>query len=387
MELRKKGTKPPFFINNYHEQLATKESIMIEPLGQSPMQQPMQCWGCKGYHMNIDRSRRSEKVNIAHNVQQYETIEDMGRSVPRIYAALDNKQDEIQLQMIEVEVKINNQSIALLIVSGASHSYLDLKMVERFNFPRSKLGKPWMVKLSTKSKNKISDMVKACPMNLNGLNNIAELNIMPLGSYDYLIGMDWFDQHHDILDYYKKEFTFLDEEGKLRLVQGIPRAVTFKEISTLQLKKSYIKGCQIFAAQMEETSKDKVSDIEYCVVLKEFEDVFKEVPRFPPKRDIDFYINLMPRETPVYKTPYRMSTPKLKELQMQLEEILKKGYILLSVSPWGAPICFVKKKDGMLRLFIDFRQLIKVTVKNMYPFPRIDDPFDQLKDAKIIIQD
>jgi hypothetical protein len=78
-----------------------------------------------------------------------------------------------------------------------------------------------------------------------------------------------------------------------------------------------------------------------------------------------------------------MSTPELKELQLQLKELLKKGYIRPSVSPWGAPVLFVKKKDGMMRLCIDFRQLNKVTVKNKYPLPRIDNFFYQLKDAKV----
>ena len=91
----------------------------------------------------------------------------------------------------------------------------------------------------------------------------------------------------------------------------------------------------------------------------------------------------MPGAVPVSKTPYRMSTTELKELQMQLEELLKKGHIHPSVSPWGAPVLFVRKKDGTLILCIDFRQLNKVTVKNKYPLPRIDDLFDQLKDAKI----
>jgi hypothetical protein len=91
----------------------------------------------------------------------------------------------------------------------------------------------------------------------------------------------------------------------------------------------------------------------------------------------------MPRVAPVSKVPYRMSTPELKELQLQLEELLKKGYIFQSVSPWGAPVFFVKKKDGTLRLCIDFRQLNKVTIKNKYPLPRIDYLFDQLKGPKI----
>jgi hypothetical protein len=99
-----------------------------------------------------------------------------------------------------------------------------------------------------------------------------------------------------------------------------------------------------------------------------------------------FSITLMPGEAPVSKAPYRMSTPELKELQLQLEELLKKGYIHPSVSPWGAPVLFVKKKDRMLRLCIDFRQLNKVTVKNKYPLPRIDDLFDQLKGAKIFLK-
>jgi hypothetical protein len=109
----------------------------------------------------------------------------------------------------------------------------------------------------------------------------------------------------------------------------------------------------------------------------------KKYSGLPPKRDFYFSINLMPGAAPVSKNPYRMSTPELKELHMQLEEIPQKEYICPSVSPWGAPILFVKKKDGTLRLCMDFRQLNKVTVKNKYPFPRIVDLFDQLKNAKI----
>jgi hypothetical protein len=151
----------------------------------------------------------------------------------------------------------------------------------------------------------------------------------------------------------------------------------------MQLKKCYRKSYQLFTAHMEESPKDKLPNLEDHSVLKYFEDVFKEIPRLPPKRDIDFSINLIPGAAPVSKTPYRMSTSELKELQMHIEEMLKKVYICPSVSPWGAPVIFVKKKDGTLRLCIDFRQLNKVTIKNKYHFPRIDDLFDQLKDANI----
>jgi hypothetical protein len=285
--------------------------------------------------------------------------------------------------VIEVEGMINNQPFIILIDSGASHSYVDPRVVESLHLSRTKHEKSWLVQLATRTKRKVTELVKSYPVDMKGLSTKDELNILPLGSYDYLIGMDWLDQHHALLDCRNKEFTCLDEEGNQKIVQGIPRAVVVREISTMMLKTCYMKGCQLFAARVEEASRDEVSKIGDHAVLTEFEDVFQEVPRLCLKRDIDFSINLMPGAAPVSKAPYRMSTPELKELQLQLEELLKKGYIHPSMSPWGAPVLFVKKKDGMLRLCIDFRQLNKVTIKNKYPLPRIDNLFDQLKGAKI----
>ena len=135
--------------------------------------------------------------------------------------------------MIEVEGMINNQTITILIDSGASHSYIDPRMVESLHFPRSKHGKSWLVQLATGAKRKVVELVKSCPVDMNGLSTRVELNIMPLGSYDCLIGMDWLDQHHAILYCHNKEFTCLDEEGNPRKVQGIPTEVTIREISTM----------------------------------------------------------------------------------------------------------------------------------------------------------
>jgi hypothetical protein len=157
----------------------------------------------------------------------------MGINMPSIYVALDNKQAKFQSHMIEVEGKINNWPIIILIDSGASHSYLDPNMVEIFQLPKIKLGKPWFVQLSTGAKRKINEMVKACQIYMNGLSTGADLNIITLGSYDFLIGMDWLDQHHVVLDCYNKAFTSLDEEGNLRKVQGITMAVTIMEVSSL----------------------------------------------------------------------------------------------------------------------------------------------------------
>jgi hypothetical protein len=336
----------------------------------------MECWGCKGNHRYKDFPHRKDKARTVHVIQQAETMEDMGSRMPRIYASLDNRQVEFQSHMIEVEGMINNRPLIILIDSEASHSYVDPRVVESLNLMKRKHEKSWLVQLATGTKRKVTELVKSYSVDMKGMSTKDELNILSLGSYDCLIGMDWLDQHHALLDCQNKRFTCLDEEGNQVTVQGIPRAVAVREISAMQMKKCYRKGCQLFAAQVEEVFQDVISNLEDHRVLKEFEDVFQEVPGLPPKRDIDFSINLMPGAAPVSKSPYRMSTPEMKELQLQLEELLKKGYIHPSVSPWGAPVLFVKKKDGTLTLFIDFRQLNKVTVKNKYPLPRIDDLFD-----------
>jgi len=94
---------------------------------------------------------------------------------------------------------------------------------------------------------------------------------------------------------------------------------------------------------------------------------------------VDFSIELVPGEEPTSKAPYRMITLELVEFKLQLKKMLDKGYIRPSVPPWGVPILFVKKTDGTLRLFIDYKKLIKGMIKNRYPLPRIDDLFNQFK--------
>jgi len=119
-------------------------------------------------------------------------------------------------------------------------------------------------------------------------------------------------------------------------------------------------------------------------VVQEFMDVFPdEIPGLPPKREIEFSIDLIPRAGLVSISPYRMAPAKLAEFKKQLEDLMEKQFIRPSVSPWGAPMLLVKKKDGSSRLFIDYRQLNKLTIKNKYPFPRIDDLINQLHGAVV----
>jgi hypothetical protein len=123
--------------------------------------------------------------------------------------------------------------------------------------------------------------------------------------------------------------------------------------------------------------------LEGVPVVNEYPDVFpEELPGMPPDRDIEFVIDLIPGTSPIAKRPYRMAASELTELKKQLEELQRIGFIRPSSSPWGAPVLFVKKKDGSMRLCVDYRALNEVTIKNKYPLPRIDDLFDQLKGAK-----
>jgi hypothetical protein len=120
------------------------------------------------------------------------------------------------------------------------------------------------------------------------------------------------------------------------------------------------------------------------LVVCEYADVFPdELPGMPPDRDIEFAIELQPGIAPISKRPYRMPPAELAELKKQLQELLDKGFIRPSTSPWGCPALFVKKKDESLRLCIDYRPLNAVTIKNKYPLPRIDVLFNQLVGAKV----
>jgi hypothetical protein len=150
------------------------------------------------------------------------------------------------------------------------------------------------------------------------------------------------------------------------------------------VKKYCRKGCPLYAIQVLNFVENEKPILENHPILREYIDLFpEEVPSLPPRRDIDFSIELILGSVPMSRTPYRMSTPEIVEIKPQLKEMWDKDYIQPSVFPWGALALFVKNKDVTLRLCIDYRQLNKMTIKNKYLLPRIDDLFDQLRGATI----
>jgi hypothetical protein len=174
--------------------------------------------------------------------------------------------------------------------------------------------------------------------------------------------MDWLSKHKGMINYAKKAVRLTTSSGK-EMDYVAENLVTDKATSN-----------QVVLNQLDATSTMDVRTV------SEFPDVFpEELPGMPPDCEIKFVIELVPGTAPIFKRPYRMAANQLVELKEQLQELLDKGYIHPSASPWGALVIFVPKNDGTQRMCVDYRSLNEVTIKNKYHLPRIDDLFDQLK--------
>jgi hypothetical protein len=173
------------------------------------------------------------------------------------------------------------------------------------------------------------------------------------------------------LSKYKVLIDCAKKSVKLTTSEGKEMEFVVEPVVTAKCVANHAKVNQLNASQGSEV-----------LVVNEFPDVFpEELPGMPPDRDIKFVIELKLATTPIYKTHYRMATLELAELKEHIKELLEKGFIRPSSSPWGAPVIFVLKNDGTQRLCVDYCALNEVTVKNKYPLPRFDDLFDQLRGA------
>jgi hypothetical protein len=258
---------------------------------------------------------------------------------------------------------INDTSAIVLFDSGASHSFISAAYVGKHNLPLALLRCQMIVSSSG------GDMParQLCPkvnLKIRGIDFVANLIVLELKGIDAILGVDWLSKYKVLIDCAKKSVKLTTPEGK-EMEFVVEPVVTANGVA------NHVKVNQLDASQALEVP-----------VVNEFPDVFPEVlPGMPPDRDIEFVIDLKPGTTPIYKTPYRMATPVLVELKEHTMELLEKGFIGPSSSPWGALVIFVQKKDGTQRLCVDYRALNEVTVKNKYPLPRIDDLFDQLYGA------
>ena len=221
--------------------------------------------------------------------------------------------------MVEVEGKLNQIHISILIDPGAILRYISIDLVEKCKLSVEIFANSWLVQLATGAKRKVISFVKNCAVTMDQFETSVKLNVLPLGSYDMLIGMDWLEQHRVVLNFFDKTFTCINSDGKLINVKGIPRKTTVRQISALQLKRDVRKGCKAFAVtvideeNINNIDKLKLEDIP---TLMKYLDVFtKEILGLPPKRELDFTIELVPGAVPNSKSPYRMNILELNELK------------------------------------------------------------------------
>src|SRR5581483_3925764 len=216
-----------------------------------------------------------------------------------------------------------------------------------------------------------------------GVKFRIDLIPIPMREINVVVGVDWLSRNGGHIDCENERVVIRNPSGGELTILSERRKRLPKLCTLAKARKHVLHGGHSFLAYVvdsrEEAKRKTVADVP---VVSEYPDVFPDdLPGVPPERQVEFRIDLVPGAAPVAKAPYRLAPPEMHELSKQLEELLNKGFIRPSTSPWGAPVLFVKKKDGSMRMCIDYRELNKLTVKNRYPLPRIDDLFDQLQGA------
>lgn len=195
--------------------------------------------------------------------------------------------------MVEIEGTINGKPISILIDPGASLSYISHGVVEKCKPSLQKFENSWLVQLATGMKRKAVNFVNNCKVFMNDFQMHVSLNVFPLGSYDVLIGMDWLEKHKVILNCFEKTFTCLNEKEETVTVKGIPKQISVTRIFALQLKRSVRKGCKVFFVHIIDNENNEDIKLADIPVIRDFADVFlEEVPGLPPKRELDFSIDL-----------------------------------------------------------------------------------------------
>jgi hypothetical protein len=197
-------------------------------------------------------------------------------------------------------------------------------------------------------------MVKSVPIQIGSKLIKTDLVLLNLEGIDVILGTNWMTEHRVLLNISSRVIE-IDSPHQGATTLYLPQ-------------QEYLHSCTYAITDI------KVEDIP---VVCEYPDVFPDdLPGMPPDRDIEFIIEFQPGTAPISKRPYRMPPNELAELKIQLQDLLDKGFIRPSASPWGCPTLFLKKKDNSLRLCVDYRPLNAVTIKNKYPLPRIDILFD-----------
>jgi hypothetical protein len=255
---------------------------------------------------------------------------------------------------------VNSVPAKILFDSGASHSFVTENFVDKGRLKPSCRDRLMIVQIPGSSvKTQLS--CRDVPVELYGEKFQADLIVLGTKGLDVVLGMDWMSKYQGHINYAQKAITVTSSSG-----------VQIEHVATMPSRKAYYKK------SVSGPTLDQVP------VVCEYPDVFPvELLGMPPDRDIEFMIELIPGTAPIAQRPYRMNPQELEELKKQLADMLSKGLIHPSTSPWGSPVLFVDKRDSTISLCMDYRKLNEVTIKNKYPLPKIEDLFDQLNGAKV----
>jgi hypothetical protein len=256
---------------------------------------------------------------------------------------------------------VANHPTVILFDSGASHTFISKKFVEQHCIPYNESREGFIIHLPG-GQIFTKEVALHVPVTLAERDFPTNMIVLKGQDIDVILGMNWLAQQKAILNPDLR--TIRLSYGQEEVILSIPVATTAKQFG-----------------RVYETIIPEIQDIS---VVCEFLDVFPEdLPGLPPERDVEFVIELKPGTTPVSRRSYRMPSNELEELKTQLQDLLEKGFIRPSSSPWGCPAIFVKKRDQTLWMCVDYRPLNEVTIKNKYPLPRIDILFDQLTRARV----
>ncbi|GJR75064.1 putative reverse transcriptase domain-containing protein [Tanacetum coccineum] len=285
---------------------------------------------------------------------------------------------------------LNTRYASILFDTGADSSFVSTTFSSLIDIIPTTLDHGYDVELADGRIIWVNTLIRGCTLNF--LNHSFNTNLMPveMGSFDVIIGMDWLAKYLAVI---------VCDEKLVRVPFG-NEILTFHGdgsnnghesrlniISCTKTQKYLLKGCPIFLAHVTmKKAKDKSKEkrLEDVPIVQDFPEVLPEdLSGIPPTRQVEFQINLIPSAAPVVRARYRLAPSEMKEFSDQLKELSDKGFIRPSSSPWGAPVLFVKKKDGSFRMCIDYWEFNKLTVKNRYPLPRIDDLFDQLQGSSV----
>nr|KYP38934.1 Transposon Ty3-G Gag-Pol polyprotein [Cajanus cajan] len=284
--------------------------------------------------------------------------------------ALTGAEASTSSDLVKGKGQAAGKDVMILFDSGASHSFISYACVAMLGVPVCDLGLRLLVSTLASASMIASELCVGCPVMVNEKKYKVNLICLPLVDIDIILGMDWLSVNCILIDCANRRLIFPQEEDKLLISAGQAES----------LLRDGAECCLLLVAMSVETER-VLADID---VVREYTDVFPdEVPGLPLVTEMEFSIDLVPGAGPMLVAPYRMALAELVELKGQLEDLLEKQLVRPSVSPWSAPVLLVRKKDGGSRLCVNYRQLNKLTIKNKYPLPRIDDLMDQLRGASV----